>query len=221
MKLITAALLLLSGVFAQPVQSPVPVDKEPRHHMKFENKYVRVFDVVVPPGDTTLFHTHSNDYTFVSIGDADLKAEVLGSPEGDLKVKNGECRFSKATITHRVKNIATTPFRNITIEILSTPGTAPKQSELLPLHTLVLENEKIRVERLIIDPGKTAPVHTHTQPGLAVAVSAGKLVFESAGQQPQTVDFKPGDYRWRDGAATHSVKNVGTTRFEVVDIEWK
>ena len=221
MKSITAALLLLSSVFAQPVQSPVPVAQEPRHHLKFENKYVRVFDVVVPPGDTTLFHTHSNDYTFVSIGDADLKAEAMGSPAGDLKVKDGECRFTKGPITHRVKNVAPTAFRNITIEILSTPGTAPKQSEPLPLHTVVLENDKIRVERLILEPGKTVPVHKHTQPGLAVAVSAGKVVFESAGQKPQTVDFKPGGYRWRDGAATHSVKNVGKTRFEVVDIEWK
>ena len=221
MKSIAAALLLLSTVFARPVQSPVPVEKEPRHHFKFENKYVRVFDVVVPPGDTTLFHTHSNDYTFVSIGGADLKAEAMGSPAGDMKLKDGEVRFTKATITHRVTNVAPSTFRNISIEVLSTPGTAPKQSEPLPLHTLVLENDKIRVERLILEPGKTAPVHTHTQPGLAVAVSAGKVVFESAGQKPQTVEFKPGEYRWRDAAVTHSVKNVGKTRFEVVDFEWK
>ncbi|PYP84180.1 MAG: hypothetical protein DMF61_20610 [Blastocatellia bacterium AA13] len=221
MKSIATALLLLSTALAQPLQSSVPVSREAHHHMKFENKYVRVFDVVVAPGDATLFHTHSNDYIFVSIGDADLKAEAMGAQPGDMKLKDGEVRFTKATITHRVSNIASTPFRNITIEVLSTPGTAPKQFENIPLHTLILENDKLRAERLILEPGQSVPEHRYTQPGLAVAVSAGKVVFETKGQKPQTVEFKPGDFRWRDGAVTHSVKNVGNTRFEVVDIEWK
>lgn len=64
-------------------------------------------------------------------------------------------------------------------------------------------------------------MHTHTRAGLGVAVSAGKIQFESSGQKPQVIDFKPGSFQWRDGAVTHSLKNVGTTRFEAVDIEWE
>ncbi|MGI9076108.1 MAG: hypothetical protein ACR2G6_02120, partial [Gemmatimonadaceae bacterium] len=48
----------LVTVYATPAQSPVPIEKEPRHHLKFENQYVRVFYVFIPLGDTTLFHTH-------------------------------------------------------------------------------------------------------------------------------------------------------------------
>ena len=70
MKLFITALVSLLGLLPSVVQSPVPVSSEPRHHLKFENAYVRVFDVMVPPGDQTLFHTHANDYLFVSIGDA-------------------------------------------------------------------------------------------------------------------------------------------------------
>src|ERR1044072_6927445 len=114
MKLFIAALVSLLGLLPSVVQSPVPVASEPRHHLKFENDYVRVFDVVVPPGDETLFHVHSNDYVFVSIGAANLKAEVMGNQPGDLILKDGEVRYSKATITHRVKNQAKETFRNIT-----------------------------------------------------------------------------------------------------------
>ena len=36
----------------------IPVSIEPRHHKVFENEYVRVLDVHIVPGDTTLFHKH-------------------------------------------------------------------------------------------------------------------------------------------------------------------
>src|SRR5262249_28741398 len=114
MRLIAAASMALILTISICAQAPVPVSKEPRHHLKFENEYVRVFDVLVPPGDTTLFHIHSNDYVFVSIGDATLKAEIPGGQPSDLIMKDGESRFTKGPITHRVRNVAKTPFRNVT-----------------------------------------------------------------------------------------------------------
>ncbi len=223
MKLFIAAIVSLLGLLPSVVQSPVPVSSEPRHHLKFENAYVRVFDVVVPPGDQTLFHTHANDYLFVSIGDANLKAEVLGNQPGNLILKDGDVRYTKATITHRVANQAKEVFRNITIEVLKSPGAqaGAAQQPQIPGHTLVLENDRVRVERLILEPGQSIAMHDHLLSGLGVAVSAAKIVIESPGQKPQTVELKPGDFRWHDGKISHSLKNVGKTRFEAVDIDWK
>ena len=31
----------------------------------------------------------------------------------------------------------------------------------------------------------------------------------------------PGSYHWNDAARTHTVTNLGTTRIELVEIEWK
>lgn len=223
MKPIASALLSAIALLAAPAQSPVPVGSEPRHHMKFENQYVRVFDVVVPPGDATLFHTHANDYAFVSIGDANLKAEVLGGQPGDLVLKDGEVRFTKGVITHRVTNVSDAPFRNITIEILSSPGGKGGAGNVPvpPGHTLVLENDRLRVERIVLEPGQSTTMHEHTLSGLSVAVSSGKIVIESPGQKAETVEFKPGDFRWRTGAITHKLTNVGKSRFEGVGLEWK
>lgn len=223
MKLFITALVSLLGLLPSIVQSPVPVSGEPRHHLKLENAYVRVFDVVVPPGDQTLFHTHANDYLFVSIGDANLKAEVMGNQPGNLILKDGEVRYTKATITHRIANQAKEPFRNITIEVLKSPGgqaDATQQAQV-PGHTLVLENDRVRVERLILEPGQSISMHEHLLSGLGVAISAAKVMIEAPGQKTQTVEFKPGDFRWHDGKISHSLKNVGQTRFEAVDIEWK
>jgi quercetin dioxygenase-like cupin family protein len=78
----------------------------------------------------------------------------------------------------------------------------------------------VRVERVILEPGQSTGVHTHTLAGLGVSVSGGMIEIETGGQK-QTSNLKPGEFRWRDGAVTHSLKNVGKTRFEAVDIEWK
>lgn len=223
MKLFITALVSLFGLLPSIVQAPVPVASEPRHHLKFENEYVRVFDVAVPPGDTTLFHVHANDYLFVSIGDANLKAEVMGNQPGNLILKDGEVRYTKATITHRIANLAKETFRNITIEVLKSPGgqTGPTEQAQIANHTLLLENERVRVERLILEPGQSTNMHEHSLSGLGVAVSGAKVMIEVPGQKPQTVEFKPGEFRWHDGKIAHNLKNIGKTRFEAVDIEWK
>jgi quercetin dioxygenase-like cupin family protein len=191
--------------------------------LKLENQYVRVFDVVVPPGDATLFHTHANDYAFVSIGDANLKAEVLGGQPADLALKDGEVRFTKGVITHRVTNVSRATFRNITIEVLSSPGGKGDagHSHNIPGHSLVLENDRLRVERVVLEPGQSTGMHEHALSGLGVVVSPGKVVIESPGQKAQTVEFKPGDFRWHTGPVTHKLTNTGQSRFEAVDLEWK
>jgi quercetin dioxygenase-like cupin family protein len=219
---IRAAAISLLWLLPAPVQTPVPVANEPRHHLKFENEYVRVFDVVVPPGDATLFHLHSNDYAFVSIGDATLKAETLGGQPVDLILKNGEVRFTKGPITHRVTNQAATPFRNITIEILDSPGEsgAPKRDNSPGLST-VLDNDRVHIERLVLEPGQSTSVHTHNRSALSVFLTRATVRVQSPGQKPQTISYKPGDFRWREAPVTHSLKNIGSTRFEAVGIDWK
>ena len=222
MRYVIAAAVLLTCLLPVAAQSPVPVANEPRHHLKFENNYVRVFDVVVPPGDATLFHIHSNDYVFVSIGDATLKAEVLGGRPADLIMKDGESRFTKGPITHRVTNVSNTPFRNITIEILGSPGrTAPSKPDTSPGLSTVLDNDRVHIERLVLEPGQSTSLHTHGLSALSVFLTSAKVQVTSPGKKPETNEYKPGDFRWRDAPTTHTLKNIGKTRFEAVGIDWK
>jgi quercetin dioxygenase-like cupin family protein len=222
MRGLALAILSLCGVFPSTVQSPVPVANEPRHHLKFENDYVRVFDVVVPAGDATLFHIHANDYAFVSIGDATLKAEVLGGQPGDLILTDGEARFTKGPITHRVTNVAAAPFRNITIEIIKSPGpVAASTPDTSPGHSIVLENDRVRIERLILEPGQSTNLHTHNLSALSVFLTTSMVRVQSPGAKAATIEYKPGDFRWRGAPVTHSIKNIGSTRFEAVGIDWK
>ena len=51
----------------------VPIDKEPSHHLVFENEYVRVFSVEVAPHSETKYHQHDRDYVWVALGDSKIK----------------------------------------------------------------------------------------------------------------------------------------------------
>ena len=215
--------LFVLALFTTAFQSPVPVANEGHHHLKFENKYVRVFDVVVDPGDETLYHIHSNDYVFVSIGPATLKAQIPGAQQTDLILKDGEARYTKGPITHRVINVGKTLFRNLTIEVLASPyikddGT---QEKTVTGRTIVLENDRVRVTRLVLEPGQSTGMHSHNLIGLSVIVTNSKVAFDVPGQPQQISEFQPGTFNWHAEKRTHSVKNIGTSRFEAVEIEWK
>ncbi len=216
-------LSLTLSLFAS-TRSPVPIEKEPRHRLEFGNRYVRVFDVLIPAGDSTLFHTHVNDGVGLKLSDAHIRDVVLDGNAEDLQVTRGEVSFSyrPSPLTHRVSNIGRTPFQNIFVEILRTAGArslAPLPA-LAAERTLVVENDRVRVSRQVLAPGQSLDMHQHAR-SLGVAITLGAISIEVAGQKARTVKFEPGDSQWHPGGTTHSWRNVGAAPFEAVEIELK
>lgn len=214
------------GAPLPPYQVPAP--REPHHDVKLDNRYVRVLDVTVAPFDGTLYHIHENPYTYVSIGAATLKAQVLGAADiVDLTLKDGEVRFSPA-VTHRVGNIGATPFRNITIQIQgrddTTANTAALLSEARALGSgteVAFENDLIRVDRLSLAPGSASLPHSHPKSHLLVAYHGSTVKLDATGYPSVTQAMHPGDFEWRTGAYTHTITNTGTTPFDAIEVVWK
>jgi quercetin dioxygenase-like cupin family protein len=230
MKLHQAILLLITfgvlpiGTLSQSnsAQSPVEISGEPRHHPKFENEFVRVLDVTVPAGDATLWHVHRNDNVVVTLGGASLRLEKVGAPTVEVQWKTSDVNFGKAAYTHRAINIGTTPFHNLTIELLKSPAVTDNEASEATARQPILENERVRVYRVVLEPGQSTPVHTHFLPGLAVSIFAGEIEVTTRGKAtPDRITLPAGDVRWRAGMTTHSIKNIGKTRFEAIDVELK
>jgi quercetin dioxygenase-like cupin family protein len=176
----------------------------------------------VPAGDATLWHVHRNDNVVVTFADANLRLESATAAPVEAQWKFGEVRFTKATYTHRAINVGTTPFHNLTIELLKSPG-PQEQSPKYPItRTPVLENERVRVFRVTLEPGQSTSMHTHVFAGLSIALTSGEIEITTEGKKrADKLSLPLGDVRWRAGAVTHSIKNVGKTRFEAVDVELK
>ena len=225
MTVIVTPLLSLTLLASATVQAPVSVEKEPRHHLEFQNSYVRLFYVRIAPGDTTLFHTHVNDNVGVKLTDAELSDVVPGGDPEMISVNQGAVSFGHypTPLTHSVSNVGSTPFHNMLVEILPSdgaPSAAPSLADVAG-HTLEMENERVRIFRLVLVPGQSTEEHSHVLHGLRVVITAGEIAVDLPGAKTETVTFKPGDYGWHQGGMGHSLKNVGSASFEAVEIELK
>jgi hypothetical protein len=56
----------------------VPVHEEPRHRMIFETPGTRILDIQIPPGDTTLYHTHSEPILYVTMSTSRTRSQNHG-----------------------------------------------------------------------------------------------------------------------------------------------
>ena len=210
-------LLSLTPLGALMAQQTVPVDHESKHHLEFANSHTRIFDVVVPAGDSTLYHVHAHDYVYVTFGASQLEAQPLGGAITPLPLADGEVRYTKGPITHRVINRATMPFHNLTIEVLDPVGVplAPRTAG-----DSVLENDRVRVTRLVLEPGGSVQRQAHPGQWLAVAVNAGSMSVRD-GDVIGGAAVKPGWYRWFAPGRGTVLGNNGRARLEIVEIEWK
>jgi hypothetical protein len=100
---------------------PVPVEREPHHHVVFENQYIRLLDVVVAPAEMTLFHTHSLDNVAVLLADTTLKNQNPGEGWTERPIAHGSVGFragTKTPYTHRIMNTGAMVFHVMDVEIL-------------------------------------------------------------------------------------------------------
>lgn len=94
-------------------------------------------------------------------------------------------------------------------------------------HTLLLENEKMRVVQTRILPGQTVPVHTHRWPGVLFIRSWSDLIRRDRDGNvlldTRQLPDKPtlNAPLWQERLPPHTVENVGGAEFNAVQVEIK
>ena len=92
-------------------------------------------------------------------------------------------------------------------------------------HTLIFENERMRMLDTRIPPGDIVPVHTHRWPAVYYTVQfshfirrdgEGNLLFDS---RTVTGEFPPA--RWYENLPPHSVENIGDVEVHLISVELK
>ena len=106
-------------------QAAVPVSNEPHHAHEFQNDFVHVYNVTVPPLDATLLHQHDLPYIYLTLGPADVFNAVQGQPEVHLILEDGATRYTPGGFAHIARTDAGIPFHNITVELVH-PQASPR-----------------------------------------------------------------------------------------------
>lgn len=137
-------LLPVAYYLTTSLQAQVQVSKEPQHKNVLENKFIRLLDVWLQPGDTTLFHIHSTPSVFLQFTNTVVCSQIKGREWVTDKNTEGYAlyrSFANDTLVHRVSNCDTVPFHVTDVELLS-PYNSTTKLQLLPFKVL-FENERV------------------------------------------------------------------------------
>lgn len=208
-------------------QTVVPVERAPYHVPVLGNEHVTVLNVFIPPGRTTGYHRHSLDTLGVLIADAALTIRLPGgSADASALRPRGSVSFafySREAVVHDGEVTGSSPFHNVAIELMKSAadGFTVGSRDGVAAYTQVLDNERARVWRLVLEPGEQAPAITQAAPGIRVVVQGGELVERVPGQPDRAMWTRSGEFHWQDAGATRAVQNIGTSRIELVEVELK
>ena len=226
MKLALVLFIACSAWAQQIAERVVSITQEPSHHLVFENKYVRVFNVEVAPHFATRVHRHDYDYIFVTLGDSDVSNEKLHAEPVELKLKDGETHFTSGGFSHKAVNLADTPFHNITIEFvepgLTSSGAAANNGPIAAGHVNSLAANSQSYGRINLREGSflngevsTCAAEHASGPQLLVPVSGFSLKTSASGNRFE----KPGGVVWLNAGecATMTSRGDVPARFVIVN----
>lgn len=231
MRILASLLLILAAIPLTAQTSQVDLTAEPHHHLVLQNDYIRAFFVDIPSGESTLTHRHGHDYVYVALGPAEITNQVEGKPMVESKLQDGQTQAVGGGFSHKVHTVSSTPFRNLTIELLqdetARKSPPPPWDEDRALHVLqggtkeiMFVKDGVRVSETELQPGGMIPKHSHAGPQLTVAVTDLNLRSEVAGKGATIIALKAGEIKWFPGGYTNTIMNSGKQEAKFVTLEF-
>ncbi len=230
------------------IQSPikpegaVPVSAEPHHAHAFQNDYVRVYNVTVPPLDATMLHQHDLPYIYLTLGTTDVINAVAGKPEAHLLLEDGSTRYSPGGFAHIARTDAGILFRNITVELVH-PQAAPRNlgdkasdrplgscpqsaaaansNDQIPSEQVVpcFETDELRLELVKVIGGKDFVQSSPGTAALLIAMSDANLDVSLGGQH--TAFLHVGDVLWLPPGTSRKVVDFLGIKSQFILISFK
>jgi hypothetical protein len=209
----------------QMTEEYVEVRDEPRHRHRFENEFVRVYDVLIPPGDTTLYHRHVEDTFYVAVNEATVRDRTWGDDEertGTAAAGTVMCRPHRSRpLIHQVHNAGSAEMRLIGAEIKASPDVTSPATLDASGHRVTLERDRLRVYELSLGPGESTGTVEYRFSSLTVFLTIATVLTRSPGGVEQIGVHAPGDVIWMPGPVTFSLTNVGDDPCRAAVGEWR
>ena len=216
--------------FAASAQSDaptvVPVEQASYHVPAFSNEYVTVLNVFIPPQRASGYHRHSLDSIGVLIARhrADgPSARRRGHRDGAARARLGELHGLRAR-TGRAQRHGdgrhAVPQHRRRAHV---PDAGPVHAGAARprLHADPRQRARARSGGSCSSRARRRAAITQAAPGVRVVVDGGELVESAAGRPDRNKAPRSGEFFWQDAGATRAVRNVGTTRIELVELELK
>lgn len=219
----------------------VPVYEEPRHRQIFKSGTTRILELIVLPGDTSLFHSHEDPIAYINLSGSTLRTQELGkewsqgggrggaraagagapapapvpaAPAPAVRVTS-TTSYAQTPATHRIANTGTGIVHALVVvnQTKGTDATTPKDAGFEG--TPELTNNWFRAYRFSLPPGQSG-THTHKTPVFLVQTSEGTAVAQGARLRALN---DVGDWAFFDAGVAHEMRNTSTVTVEFVEVE--
>jgi hypothetical protein len=221
-RIVAAALIDLSLALPLCADSGAVIDiqNEPHHHVVFENSLIRILDVTIEPGTSTLYHRHSRDNFAVYLADVTTANQPEGQPMPDSAPHaTGSVGFAAGDAkpyVHRVVNTGAAAVHLLDVELKMPAG--HRTGDANTLTPVAIDNERIRAYGISLAPQQSsAPLQLG--PGVLV-VMPGVAVEQTGGAKTQHVGTAGPRWRWRP-AGSYVLRNRSDVTALAVEVEIK
>jgi len=224
--LVLSILLVLPFTQAVAKEKAVPVYEEPMHQLVFEHDRVRVLDVQIPPGATSLYHIHGAPIFYVAIDISPIDAQPAGGEWAPTRISEWrpgktahDLRYAQQPFTHRVRNVGTEAFRLIAVTN-SGPGTPSAGSGSGSKLPGKVENDVawFRQSRVAVPAGDSSGWFRSEFPMVVVQVSAGDAEVHSDDGDGDVM-AAAGSFAYVESGRGAEIKNRGADPVTLVVIE--
>ncbi|MEG3135991.1 hypothetical protein SC206_20750 [Rouxiella sp. T17] len=174
-------LVIPSASFAAEKEPVVATNLEPDHHVILENQYVTVMRVMIPPGQSTLFHEQHLDYVNTHIDGSPVRASYPDKPVKDFEMKSGNVKFGNHqghSEVDKITNTGTTLNMQIAFEIKQAGplGFGGSSRPALPAFQQVLDAKSVKGWKVTLQPGESSHLYTQKGPGVRIFFTEGRVL---------------------------------------------
>jgi len=216
-----AVAALFSGAVAL-AQEPLPMGKEPHHRQLLYTAHVRMFDITVPAGASTLDHSHDRDVVTVALGPTTLRTRQPGedwsAPRSYVPGSVNVTRYTGGVAVHRMENIGKTPYRVFAVENLREKAWSMPQLIKAAGTTLLQQDRSFAVYEVRLGPSTTRTSHVHQMPTVVILISGSVEVQGGGGE---SVFRMEANGRWFPSQwdQPHTLTVVGESPAHLVEVE--
>jgi len=195
-----------------------------------ENEHVVLQRLVVPAGEWEGIHSHPGNQLYVHIDGGEWSGRIGGKSEySGIVSEDGGVGWMDAiplSAGHNSGNTGDTPIDLIYVTLKGDVPIAP-EFEHVPQHypniamELLLENDRMIVQRVQVEPGQWEGIHSHPGNQVYIHVKGGIWSERRDGvQSPPSPFQEDGSVGWMDAIDISEAHEFGNTGDTTIDLIW-
>lgn len=106
-------------------------------------------------------------------------------------------------------------------KLIATSFGGPQLATTLKNYRLILENEKVRVGKVVVQAGESEGVHVHPYPRVLICLEGATIEVRRKNGSLERTTYRQGEARYQSNTDPHEPVNIGGTRFTGIIVELK